>query len=134
MCGGETSIRNIFVANTSVAAEYSIPGSVVDLDRLDIVMKLRSENASLRSRVAHNERRVVESAEETLQASLTADKFKFKYEQVLEMGRLQGVKIDTEVRNFVVFRALSSAHPSDERKRQLNAALHGERDRRGHEA
>ena len=84
------------VVGGAEGGEYSIPGSVIDLDRLDVVMKLRSENASLRSRVAHNERRVVESAEETLQASLTADKFKFKYEQVLEMGRLQGVKIDTE--------------------------------------
>ena len=35
---------------------YSIPGSVVDLDRLDIVMKLRSENASLRERVASSEK------------------------------------------------------------------------------
>ncbi|GMH67828.1 hypothetical protein TrST_g13517 [Triparma strigata] len=77
-------------------AQYSVPGSVIDLDRLDIVMKLRSENASLRTRVVQNEKRVGDAAEETLQASLTADKWKFKYEQVLEMGRLQGVKIDTE--------------------------------------
>jgi hypothetical protein len=40
--------------------------------------------------------RIVGSAEETLEASLTADKWKWKYEQVLEMGRLQGVKIDVE--------------------------------------
>ena len=40
--------------------------------------------------------RIVRSAEETLEASLTADKWKWKYEQVLEMGRLQGVKIDVE--------------------------------------
>ena len=59
-------------------------------------MKLRSENASLRTRVVQNEKRVGDAAEETLQASLTADKWRFKYEQVLEMGRLQGVKIDTE--------------------------------------
>ena len=77
-------------------ASYAVPGSVVDLERLDIVMKLRSENASLRERVLYSERRIIESAEESLQASLTSDKWKWKYEQILEMGRLQGVKIDVE--------------------------------------
>ena len=62
----------VVIGSTGAPGEaYNVPGSVVNLDRLDIVMKLRSENASLRERVVASEKVRMDKAVNTTIQALT---------------------------------------------------------------
>ncbi len=93
----ELQLQGGGATGTAVAAgdpsEAGGPPGVVDVERLGVVMKLRSENSALRETAKQAEVRAVRAAEEALEANMTSDRYRIRYEQVVAEAKGKGVSL-----------------------------------------